>query len=186
MAVLKEHQELELKDVLRNVLEEARMVLPGIQALFGFQLVAVFNAAFKDIPVVDRFLHFIALMLTIGAIGCLMAPASYHRQVERGCVSQQFIDYASKLLCIGMIPLLLSIALDTYVVCNAITEAPWIACVASVLTLLLLSTLWYVVPSMRRKEHDCKHAKLVDPGTKIGSGSANQTLSSTEDSNLAA
>ena len=34
-------QKLELKDMLRNVLEEARMVLPGIQALFGFQLISV-------------------------------------------------------------------------------------------------------------------------------------------------
>jgi len=30
-----------------RVIEEARMVLPGIQALFGFQLVAVFNNRFE-------------------------------------------------------------------------------------------------------------------------------------------
>jgi hypothetical protein len=30
----------------RDAIEEARMVLPGIQALFGFQLIAVFNERF--------------------------------------------------------------------------------------------------------------------------------------------
>ena len=35
-----------LKDAVEQALEEARMVLPGIQALFGFQLIAVFNQRF--------------------------------------------------------------------------------------------------------------------------------------------
>ena len=43
-----------LKDQARNVLEEARMVLPGIQALFGFQLIAVFNQRFESIKKVSR------------------------------------------------------------------------------------------------------------------------------------
>jgi hypothetical protein len=34
---------------LTHLLEECRMVLPGIQALFGFQLVAVFNTPFKQL-----------------------------------------------------------------------------------------------------------------------------------------
>ena len=35
-------------DTVTHLLEECRMVLPGIQALFGFQLIAVFNAAFWE------------------------------------------------------------------------------------------------------------------------------------------
>jgi hypothetical protein len=31
------------------VVDEARMLLPGIQALFGFQLIAVFNQTFSQI-----------------------------------------------------------------------------------------------------------------------------------------
>ncbi len=30
-------------------IEEARMVLPGIQALFGFQLIAAFNQRFSEL-----------------------------------------------------------------------------------------------------------------------------------------
>ena len=35
-----------LSDSVTHMLEECRMVLPGIQALFGFQLVAVFDSTF--------------------------------------------------------------------------------------------------------------------------------------------
>jgi hypothetical protein len=36
-----------LKDAVQQTLDEARMVQPGIQALFGFQLIAVFNDGFQ-------------------------------------------------------------------------------------------------------------------------------------------
>ena len=35
-----------LEKVVEHLEEEARMILPGIQALFGFQLIAVFNQRF--------------------------------------------------------------------------------------------------------------------------------------------
>ena len=33
----------------REAIEEARMVLPGIQALFGFQFITVFNERFRQL-----------------------------------------------------------------------------------------------------------------------------------------
>ncbi len=41
-------EELSLDSAVRHILEECRMVLPGIQALFGFQLIAVFNEGFAQ------------------------------------------------------------------------------------------------------------------------------------------
>src|SRR5258708_30490444 len=65
-----------LKDQERSIHEEARMVLPGVQALFGFQLVAVFNQRFADMEAADRGTYFLSLLLVTGAIGLLMAPAA--------------------------------------------------------------------------------------------------------------
>ena len=39
-------EKLTLEDALTHLLEECRMVLPGVQALFGFQLIVVFNRSF--------------------------------------------------------------------------------------------------------------------------------------------
>ena len=35
-------------DAVTHLLEECRMILPGLQALLGFQLIAVFSAAFEQ------------------------------------------------------------------------------------------------------------------------------------------
>lgn len=157
---MRHREELELKDVLSTLLEEARMVLPGIQALFGFQLVAVFSASFETIPSGDRYIHLSAILLTICAIGCLMAPASHHRQVEHDSVSQEFVEYASKLLCVGMVPLLISICLDIYVVTNAITNNLMESALAAGAAFLLLSTLWFAIPIIQRgKKHALERSK---------------------------
>ena len=41
-------QPLSLTESATHLLNEGRMVLPGIQALFGFQLIAVFNQGFAQ------------------------------------------------------------------------------------------------------------------------------------------
>ena len=46
-----------LKEQARSTREEARMVLPGIQALFGFQLIAVFNRPFFELARGSCVLH---------------------------------------------------------------------------------------------------------------------------------
>jgi len=46
------------------ILEESRMVLPGIQALFGFQLIAVFNQGFGEkLSPGEQGLHLLAFAL---------------------------------------------------------------------------------------------------------------------------
>ena len=41
-------EQVPLSQTVTFILEECRMVLPGIQALFGFQLIAVFNSTFAE------------------------------------------------------------------------------------------------------------------------------------------
>ena len=85
------------------------MVLPGIQALFGFQLVAVFNARFTQLSFTDQLLHFSALVLVAIATALIMTPAAYHRQAELGTVSKFFVRMASTIIAIAMVPLMLGL-----------------------------------------------------------------------------
>ena len=62
-----------LAEVASHLLEECRMVLPGIQALFGFQLIAVFNGTFWELPSADRMLHLFAITLVAVAIAYALA-----------------------------------------------------------------------------------------------------------------
>src|SRR5690242_15040880 len=81
-----------------HALEEARTVLPGAQALFGFQLIAVFNQRFERMTDLQQGLHLAALFAVAVAIALLMTPAIYHRQVEPETVSQAFLTVATRSL----------------------------------------------------------------------------------------
>jgi hypothetical protein len=75
----------------REAIEEARIVLPGIQALFGFQLIAVFNQRFKELTEDERLIHFSATLLVTIAIALIMTPAAYHRLAEQSTISKFFV-----------------------------------------------------------------------------------------------
>jgi len=75
---------LELKDQFKNILEEARVVLPGIQAIFGFQLIAVFNQQFsKLLSQGEQKLHFCATLLMALAAVMMMAPSATTGRLNR-------------------------------------------------------------------------------------------------------
>jgi hypothetical protein len=135
-----------LKDDMRNVLEEARMILPGIQALFGFQTMAVFSERFARMPVFVEVAYLAALGLLIVAIGLLMTPAAYHRLAEPGQVSLHMIKLSSKLVTTGMIPLMFAFAIDVYVVAVAAIDNHVAGACGAVATLVVLTTLWFAFP----------------------------------------
>src|SRR5437763_1186415 len=94
-----EKKELSLEDTVTHVLGECRLVLPGMQALFGFQLIAVFNAGFSQkLSAAEQRLHLAAILCVIVAIGLVMSPAVIHRYRERRSVSRRFVEIASRLL----------------------------------------------------------------------------------------
>src|SRR4026209_1276694 len=83
-----------LSESVTHLLEECRMVLPGIQALFGFQLMAVFNAKFWDLIYFHRVLHLLAIGLVAIAVALVMTPAAYHRLALQNSISQFLIDFS--------------------------------------------------------------------------------------------
>ena len=68
---------------IKQVLTEARVVLPGAQALLGFQLIAVLADGFDKLPESSRQLHLVSLVLLAVSTVLLMTPAATHR-VETG------------------------------------------------------------------------------------------------------
>jgi len=136
-----------------HIIEEARMVLPGIQALFGFQLIAVFNERFAtDVPVAQQYLHLAAIIFVLLAILLIMAPAAYHRQAEPGLISRYFTDLASRLLTGALVPLLAGIALEVFLVANIIVKdaAASIAIAGSVCSVFV--ALWFLFPRIKAKQ----------------------------------
>lgn len=135
-----------LQDEMSSVLEEARMVIPGVQALFGFQTMAVFNQRFEDLPTAGMLAYLAGLGLLALAIALLLTPAAYHRLAERGRVSRRMIDVASRFITIGMVPLMAGLSLDIYVVVLAAVDDHLVAALAGLVTALAFTGFWFAYP----------------------------------------
>jgi hypothetical protein len=138
-----------LADITKQILEECRMVLPGIQALFGFQLVAVFNKPFWDMLTdVDRYLHLAAMLGVAVSVALVMAPAAYHRQCHLDTLTRRFIMVSSRLLLLAMIPLLAGICIDSYLIASMILKHRAAAVAVAVALGVVFVFLWFILPRL--------------------------------------
>jgi hypothetical protein len=150
---LQEKEEFEdLETEATHTLEEGRLITPGIQALFGFQLIAVFNEQFqKSLNSPHQMLHYAAVGLTVVAMAFLLAPAAYHRQAEPHEISRTFVQYATACLTIGLAALLCAICIDVFLVGWVITRSQWLSIAIAAVLALLLATVWFIVPLTARR-----------------------------------
>lgn len=145
-------EELPLSKAAELLLGECRMVLPGIQALFGFQLVAVFESGFSQmLTPLEQKLHLFALFLTAMAIALVITPAAFHRQTGPQKITAQFIRLATRLLLWGMLPLLMGLCIDIYLIARIITGSLPASVLAVVVGGLFIA-LWFVLPRISDKQ----------------------------------
>jgi hypothetical protein len=127
------------------------MVLPGIQALFGFQLIAVFNDGFaQKLSTVQQQIHFVSIVLTVIAIALVMTPAALHRQIDPLAVTRRFIRSSTILLILSMFPLAISICLEIYLIAQIITRLYWLSLLTAAGLFLLFLSLWTVLPHIEK------------------------------------
>lgn len=155
----KKDERKQLKECIQFILEECRMVLPGIQALFGFQLIAVFNQNFNALTYVDKIVHLTAIFFTVAAIGLLMGPAAYHRLTSPTSMPPEMCTVGTRLVCSGMAMLMVSIALDIYIVTNLIVESMTASIIFGGIALVFFSIVWYVFPLMSKTRSHHQHGK---------------------------
>jgi len=140
-------EKIPLSEAVTHLLEECRMVLPGIQALFGFQLIVVFNPTFQEkLSLIERGLHLTAIGLIVIAIAMVMAPAAYHRQRDPESISETFIFIATRLLLFSMFPLMIALGLEFFLVARMITNRLALSIVRALVVMSIFATLWSLLP----------------------------------------
>jgi Family of unknown function (DUF6328) len=135
---------------IEHALTEARMVLPGAQALLGFQFMSFFAAGFADLPRASRLIHFSGLLSVSLAGILLIAPAAFHRLAEQGQSTTRFYRDASGMVQASLVPLALWMSADFYVVVAKVSG--WIAdgAVSAAALLLGVFCLWWGIPRFSR------------------------------------
>ncbi|MGZ3788943.1 MAG: DUF6328 family protein [Bacteriovorax sp.] len=141
-----------LGDQVNTIEQEARMVLPGIQTLFGFQLIAVFNLGFRtDLSHAEQIVHLLALLLVASSAVLVVAPAAYHRQAKHQ-ISTHFIELSSSFLAWAMAPLALGTCLDIYLVTRMILISRFLSLLVAALIFSLYAWIWFILPKMRARK----------------------------------
>ncbi len=144
----------QLSDKIKHVLTEARVVLPGAQALLGFQFIAVLTESFDKLPNVSKYVHLGCLGMNALTIVLLMTPAAYHRIVERGEETEHFHRFATRMVVAALVPLALGICGDVYVVAQKVTESQLVAIVFALAALALFWELWFGLTLYRRTQRE--------------------------------
>jgi hypothetical protein len=135
----------------RRRLSKRRIAPPGIQALFGFQLMAVFNNRFNNLKSPEQVLHLSALLLVAVAIALIMTPASFHRIAEKGVVSRRFVELGSRLRALAMIPLMFGLSIELFIVARLVLTNVSVSVTIVAALLSLFCALWYILPWVERR-----------------------------------
>jgi uncharacterized protein DUF6328 len=139
-----------LETQVDQLLTEARVIIPGAQALLGFQLTVTLTRAFQDLPSEAKVSHAAALCCIALAVIFLMAPASLHRISFSGQDHPDFLKIGSFFVVAAPLPLALGIALDTYVAAERALQSEGAAFILAFIEILVLLGVWYVYPLWRR------------------------------------
>lgn len=141
--------QLPLDKAAEYLLEECRMVLPGLQGLFGFQMIAVFSDGFsRHLDHAGQVLHLLAIVLVVLAIALVMAPAALHRQTDPYAVSSRFIRVSGRLVLAAMPALAIALALDFYLVAGVVFGATPLPALAAIAIGLFFGAAWFLLPRL--------------------------------------
>jgi hypothetical protein len=130
-------------DKIRHVLTEARVILPGNQALLGFQFAVTLQQGFRDLPAALKLVHLVSLSLIAISTILLLAPAPYHRIVERGEETESFYRVASKFTLSSLPPMAAAIAADFFVVVYKISNRYELSVMAAALIFCVFCGMWF-------------------------------------------
>jgi hypothetical protein len=135
---------------MRNIIEEARVVLPGLQALFGFQTISVFNDRFDELAIYAKVCHMLGLAMVIVSVAMVMTPAVYYRALG-GRATPSMASISSWMIRGAVAPLAVGLALDMFTVIDVATGVVPVSIAAGVATFVLLTGLWFVLPARERR-----------------------------------
>ncbi len=130
---------------LIELLQEVRIVIPGVQVLFAFLLTVPFNQGFTKLTTVQRDVFFATLLCTAAATALLIAPSAHHRLLFRQGVREQRLKIGNALTILGLAFLVPAMVGVVYVITDLIFSLTAALIVTIVMALAFL-LLWFVLP----------------------------------------
>jgi hypothetical protein len=142
--------ETALDERISTLLIEARVILPGAQALLGFQFAAFLTTSFEYLPPQAKLVHLGCLACVALSVLLLMAPAAYHRLAAGGEDRPDVEQFGNTMVLASLLPLALGLSGEFYVVFRKVGGAEGPAIAAMAVALSLFFGLWFAYPLLAR------------------------------------
>ena len=133
---------------LIELLNELRVVLPGIQVTFAFLLVVPFSQGWTKVTTLQEKVYFLTFLSIATATAFLIAPTTYHRLRWREHDKEQMLKTSNRYAIIGTVLLSLAMTGIVFLITDFIYDsalAIWVTAAAAGLFIVL----WYGIPLLR-------------------------------------
>jgi hypothetical protein len=138
---------------LIELLNELRVVLPGVTVLFAFLLAVPFAKGWPKVTSFERDVFLVAFLATGVSVVFLTAPSSYHRLRFRAANKEHMVRYGSRLAVAGIVAFAVALEAVVLLVVDYVVSTK--AAIAATLgfTLFVL-VLWYGLPLFGKVRED--------------------------------
>ncbi|HVY48526.1 MAG TPA: DUF6328 family protein [Minicystis sp.] len=134
---------------LKELLEELRITLPGVQILFAFLFVIPFQSSFERLGGAQRELFYAVFVAAAASYALQLAPAAYHRLCFRFEGKERMLLLANGMSIAGVLALGVAftgaVVLTTWMITPGVQMA-----IASALAGAAVTTLWIILPLVHR------------------------------------
>jgi hypothetical protein len=134
----------ELRKRYAMLLQELRVVLPGVQVLMAFLLTAPFAQRFADLDDVGRRSYLVALASALGSTICLLTPTVFHRVAERTARRARLV-WSVRLAVVGFVLLALALTAASWCITRLVfgTAAATVVAACAVVAFV---AVWVILP----------------------------------------
>lgn len=144
----------ELRNRYQTLLQELRVVLPGVQVLLAFLLTAPFSQRFNELDAAGRNTYGFAMITAALSVVCLLTPTVFHRVGGRQ-ERKSRLAWGIRLTIVGLLSLAMSLVSALWCISRLVfgtSTAWWLAGLVTATIAVLWLTLPVLVSHNRRDE----------------------------------
>ncbi len=145
-----EHERLDRN--LEELTGELRVVVTGVQVLFGFLLVVPFNSGFAHVDGFEKTVYTVTLLLAAASAVCMIAPSARHRFTFRHDDKGSLVFAANRTVIVGLAFLALAMVGSLLLVGTKLFGAGWGAAIAAGAA-IPFGGAWFAIPMRRAASH---------------------------------
>jgi hypothetical protein len=134
---------------LIELLNELRVVMPGVQVLFGFLLTVPFQQRFDVVTAFQKDVYFATLLVTAASAAFLMGPSAFHRLTFRHGQKPYLIHLGTRQTIAGLVLLAIAMNGALLLLCDVLFSSLTVVVVIAC-TSVLFTWLWFGLPLWRR------------------------------------